>query len=230
MVETYFNLLAPILSNLLKIGALAQSLGTVENLPSTDGSSPEAHVVGIFELGEVCLEAMSVEIIHLFTAAQGHVAGQGNDFDAGGHDHESHVEAHLVVAGSGRAMGYGIRFHFLGISSHSHSLENSLRRNRNRIGPVTKNVSEDHVPQTFGIIFFRNIEYRKLRGAEFIGVFFIGFQLSLAETARIRAYGMDFIAFLLCKVHYREGGVKTAAKGDNYLFTHNNSYLSIFIH
>ena len=125
--ELQCDFLAAGLLNLLQIGLFRKSLPAVEYLAAADRCSPQPDVVGIFQLCKVGREAVCIEIVHLELAAEGHIPGERDDFHLRGHDHECHIEAHLVVSRSGGAVGDGVSPYFLGILGDCHGLENALR-------------------------------------------------------------------------------------------------------
>ena len=106
---------------------LGQSLGRVEQLATADTRAPDAHIIGIFELGEVGVEAVSVEIINLLFARELLVAGESDNLHVRCHDEESHVEAYLIVACPRRAVCYGIGPYLVGIACDGDSLEYTFR-------------------------------------------------------------------------------------------------------
>ena len=71
-------------------------------------------------------EAVAVEVVHLFLAAEGPVAGEGDDLHLGAHHLEGHVEPDLVVAGAGGAVGYVGSSEFLHMLEDFEGLENTL--------------------------------------------------------------------------------------------------------
>ena len=73
--KLYAQLFAAGFLHLLEIRAFGQSLRRVEYLAAADGRAPQTYVVGILQLGEVCLEAVFLKVVYLVVAAQGHVAG-----------------------------------------------------------------------------------------------------------------------------------------------------------
>ena len=95
------DFLAAGLLDLLQIGLLRKSLPAVEYLAAADRCSPQAYVVGIFQFCKVSREAVSIEIVHLELAAEGHVPCERDDFHLRGHHHECHIEPHLVVSCAG---------------------------------------------------------------------------------------------------------------------------------
>ena len=101
-------------------------MGRVEDFAAADGSAPNPHIVGIFELGEICEEAVRVEVVHFLLAAECLVAGEGDDFHFGTHLEEGHIEAYLVVACPSGSVCNGVGSDFPGIFGYSHTLENPL--------------------------------------------------------------------------------------------------------
>ena len=96
--KTDIQAFAAVFSNLLQIRALRQSLCRIQNLAAANGSSPDAHIIRIFQFREVRIKSVLVQIVDFFLPAQSPVACKRYYFNAGSHHHESHVEAHLVVA------------------------------------------------------------------------------------------------------------------------------------
>ena len=86
--------------DMLQISLFRQSLGGVEQFATADAGAPDAHVVGIFQFGEVGRESVFVQIVHLFLSREFLVAGEGDNLHTGSHHEEGHVEADLVVAGT----------------------------------------------------------------------------------------------------------------------------------
>ena len=120
--------LGAVLRNLLQISLLRKPLSGVQNLAATDGCTPKADVVGIFKFLEISLETVLIKVIDLKLASQRHIPREGDDLDPRSHNKEGHVKADLIVAGSCRTVGDGIRADCLGITRDGHSLEYSLGR------------------------------------------------------------------------------------------------------
>ena len=112
--------------DVLQVSVLGQALRGVEQLAAANAGAPDAYVIRIFQFGEVCIKTVLVEEIHLFLACQLLVTRQGDDFYAGSHHEERHVEANLVVAGACRAVGDGIGANLLGIAGDGNGLEDAL--------------------------------------------------------------------------------------------------------
>ena len=85
---------------MLQIGILRQTLCGVEQFTAADAGAPDTYVVAVLQFGEVCEEAVFVQIIHLFLTRQFLVACESNDLHTGCHHKEGHVETDLVVAGT----------------------------------------------------------------------------------------------------------------------------------
>ena len=113
--------------NLLQVSTFRKSLCRVKYFAATDGSSPQTHIVRVFQFFEVGFETVAVQIVHLILTGQCHVPGKGDDFDSRRHDKEGHIETHLVIARTGRAVRYGIGTDFLGVFGDCHCLEYALR-------------------------------------------------------------------------------------------------------
>ena len=119
-------------------------------------------------------------------------------------------------------MRNGICADLLRITGYGHTLEYSLGRYRNRVSAVAKDVSVNHVAQALVIVLPGHIQSHIRLGAKLVRILFIGLQLFRAESSGVGASRINLIAFLLCKVHHRVGGVKTAAERDhNFLLIHN---------
>ena len=161
---------------------------------------------------------MGVEVIHLFLAAEGLVAGEGNDLHLGTHHLEGHVEADLVVAGSGRAMGDGIRPYLLCVTGYRDGLEYPFRGHRDRVGPVPQDVSVDHVAKALVVVLLGDVEGHIFLGPELEGPLLVVLELRGTEPAGVGACRIDLAAFFLCQVHHRERSVKTSAVGDHHFF------------
>ena len=116
LVKLYLEQCILLGSDMFEVSFFGQSLSGVEQLASADAGAPDAYVVRVLQLGEVGLETVVVQIVNLFLAREFLVACQGDDFYAGSHHQESHIEADLVVAGTCRAVGDGVSPDLLGIA------------------------------------------------------------------------------------------------------------------
>ncbi len=74
------QLFAALFGAVFQIGTFGQSLRGIQDFATTDGSTPQTYVIGIFQFGEVGVESVFVQIIDFFLTAQCHVAGQRDDF------------------------------------------------------------------------------------------------------------------------------------------------------
>ena len=72
------------------------------------------------------MEAVGIQIIHLFLTAEVAVSCKGNDFHIGAHHQKGHIEAYLVVAGAGGAVSNGAGANLAGIAGYGNTLENAL--------------------------------------------------------------------------------------------------------
>ena len=166
---------------------------------------------------------MGVEVVHLLLTAQVAVAREGDDFHVGAHDEESHVEPHLVVAGSRGTVGDGIGSDFLGVARNGHALENTFGRHGDGVDIVAQHVAVDHELEALLVVFVGNVERHVLLCAQLVGVFFVGLELFFAKATGVGTGGIHFVAFFLGQIHYGVRGIQTAAEGDhNFLFHGNN--------
>ena len=76
VLELDAQLLAAGLLHLFQISALGQSLRGIKNLATADRGSPKTYVIGIFQLREIGLETVLLQVVDLKITAQGHIAGQ----------------------------------------------------------------------------------------------------------------------------------------------------------
>ena len=203
---------------MLQVGFLGQPLFGVEQFAAADACPPDAHVVGVFQLGEVGLEAVGVQIVHLLLAREFLVACQGDDFHARRHHEERHVEAYLVVAGTRAAVGDGIGADFLGIAGNGDGLEDAFRAHRDGVAVIAQYVAENHVFQRLLIIFLRHVERHVCLRSQLVGVFLVGFQLFGAEASRVGACGINLISQFFCKVHDGVRRVESAAESHYNFF------------
>ena len=147
---------------------------------------------------------MLVQIVYLFLAAQCHVACQRDDFYAGSQYKERHVETNLVVACTGRTVGNGIRTDFIGVTGDGKCLENTFGTYGNGVDTITQYVAEYHVFQALLVIFLCYVDSNIFFCTQFVGVFFVRFQLFGTETAGIGTSCIYFVSFFFGKVHYRK--------------------------
>ena len=113
-------------SNVLQVSLLWKTLGWVENLTTADTGSPDTYVIRILQLGEVCIEAVLVQVVNLLLTRKCLVTCQGNDFYTRSHYQEGHVETNLVVAGTCTSVSDGVSTNLLGVTSDGDSLEDTL--------------------------------------------------------------------------------------------------------
>ena len=196
-------------SDVLQISLLGQSLCRIEKLSAADAGSPDAHVVGVFQLGEVGKVAVLVQIVDLFLACELLVARESDDFHSRSHDEEGHVEAYLVVARSRRAVGYGIGTNLVGISCYGDGLEDALRAYADGVAVVAQHVAEYHVAQRLFVVFVGDVERYVLFSAQLVGVFFVCLELFGAEASGICTRGIHLVSFF-CQAHHGVGCVEAA--------------------
>ena len=134
-------------SNVLQISLLWKTLGWVENLTTADTGSPDTYVIRILQLGEVCIETMLVQVVNLLLTRKRLVTCQCDDLYTWSHNQEGHVETNLVVAGTCTSVSDGVSTNLLGVTSDGDSLEDTLRRYRNRVAVVAEYITENHVFQ-----------------------------------------------------------------------------------
>ena len=134
-------------SNVLQISLLWETLGWVENLTTADTGSPDTYVIRILQLGEVCIETVLVQVVNLLLTRKRLVTGQCDDLYTRSHNQEGHVETDLVVAGTCTSVSDGISTNLLGVTSDGDSLEDTLRRYRDRVAVVAEHITENHVFQ-----------------------------------------------------------------------------------
>ena len=134
-------------SNVLQISLLRKTLGWVENLTTADTGSPDTYVIRILQLGEVCIETVLVQVVNLLLTRKCLVTGQCDDLYTRSHHQEGHVETNLVVAGTCTSVSDGVSTNLLGVTSDGDSLEDTLRRYRDRVAVVAEHITENHVFQ-----------------------------------------------------------------------------------
>ena len=113
-------------SNVLQISLLRKTLGWVENLTTADTGSPDTYVIRILQLGEVCIEAVLVQIVNLLLTGKRLVTCQCDNLYTRSHYQEGHVETNLVVAGTCTSVSDGVSTNLLGVTSDGDSLEDTL--------------------------------------------------------------------------------------------------------
>ena len=165
VLELDAQLLAAGLLHLFQISALGQSLRGIKNLATADRGSPKTYVIGIFQLREIGLETVLLQVVDLFLAAQGHIAGQRDNLHVRSQYQESHIETDLVVTGSGRTMGDSVGANLVRVAGDRQGLEDTLGTYGDRIRTITQHVSENHVLQALLVILFRNVDRHVFRGA-----------------------------------------------------------------
>ena len=224
-LETEFQQLRPRLRGMFQISALRQSLIAVQNLAATNRRAPDTYVVGILQLREIGIITVLVQIIHFLLTAQVAVARECDDLHPRRHHQEGHVETNLVVACPGRAMGYRVGPHLVGITCDGDGLENTLGRHRNRVTVVAQHITIYHVTQALFIILLRHVQRDVFLGTQLISIFLVGLQLLGAETARVGTSRIHFVPLFLGQIHHRIRGVQTSAECYYYFFCHNIPFI-----
>ena len=204
--------------NVLQISLLGQSLCRVEQLAAADTRSPNAHIVGVFQLCKVGKVPVCVQIVHLLLACQVTVARQRDNLHTRSHHEERHVEPNLVVARTRRAVRDGIRAYLVGVACNGDSLKNTLRRHRDRIAVVAHHVAVYHILERLLIVFLSNVERNILHRAQLIGVLFVLLQLLFAESSGVGASRIHLISHLFGEIHYIVARVESATESYYNLF------------
>ena len=216
LLEGDFQPLLARCGDLARIGLFGQRLLGMERLLAADRRAPKPLVDRVLHLLEVGFEAVLLEVVDFVFARQGHVARRGDDLDFGGEHLKRQVEAHLIVAGSGRAVGHAVGADRLGVFDDGDGLEDALRADRNRVGAVAQDVAEDHVFDALFVVLLLDVERGVPHGAQLHGAFLDVRKLLLGEAARVGDGRVNVVAFLLRKVFYAKRGVQTAAERQNY--------------
>ena len=163
---------------------------------------------------------MLVEVVYLLLTRQVAVTCQSDDLHTWSHYEECHVETYLVVAGTGRTVSDGISTYLVSVACDGDSLEDTLRRHRDRIAVVTQHVAVHHVLQRLLVILLCHVESDILHCAQLVGVLLVGLQLLGRETTGVSASGIYLIT-VLCKFHHCVRGVQTSTESYYYFFLHN---------
>ena len=118
----------------------------------------------------------------------------------------------------------GICTNLFGIASNGDSLEDTLRRNRDRITVVAQHITKNHVLERLLVILLCHVDGDVLDSAQLVGILLIGLQLFLAEAACVGARCIDFVTHLTSEIHYIITRVKTAAEGDHHFLLCHTIY------
>ena len=174
---------------------------------------------------------MPAQVVDLVFARQGHVARRGDDLDLRGEDLKRQVEAHLVVARTGRAVRHGVGPDPLGVFDDGNGLEDALGAHRDGVGAVAQHVAEDHVADALFVVLLLDVERGMLHGAELQGPLLDPLQLGFREAARVGNGRIDVIALLLGEVLHTERGVQPAAERQNHFFSfpYHVSFFVVFV-
>ena len=90
---------------------------------------------------------MLVQVVNLLLTRKRLVTSQCDDLYTRSHNQEGHVETNLVVAGTCTSVSDGVSTNLLGVTSDGDSLEDTLRRYRDRVAVVAEHITENHVFQ-----------------------------------------------------------------------------------
>ena len=126
LLEAQLQEFTSLLCGMLQISTLRQALLRVENLTAADTGTPDTHVVRVLQLCEVGIEAVLVQVVHLFLTTQVLVACQSDDFHTGSHHEECHIETNLVVTGTRTSVCNSAGTNLIGIASNGDSLEDTF--------------------------------------------------------------------------------------------------------
>ena len=187
---------------MLKVSRFGKTLVAVEQFATADTCSPNTYVVRVLELCEVGSKTILVEVIYFFLAGQCIVTSKCDNFYAGSHHEEGHVEANLVVAGTCRTVCDGVSADFLGVTCDGERLEDAFRRNRNGIAVVAKHIAINHIAKALVVILLRHVECHIFLRTELIRIFFISLELLSTETACVSTRSIYFITHFLCQIHH----------------------------
>ena len=204
--------------DLARVGLFGERLFRAEGLLAADRGAPQPLVDRILHLLEVGREAVPAQVVDLVFAREGHVARRGDDLDLRSENLERQVEAHLVVARTGRAVGHGVGSDPLGVFDDGNGLEDALGAHRDGVGAVAQHVAEDHVADALLVVLLLDVERGVLHGAELQGPLLDPLQLGFRETARVGNGRIDVISLLLGEVFHTERGVQPAAERQNHFF------------
>ena len=200
----------------------------VQGLPAADAGAPHALVDGVVLglLGEH--QAALGAVVHLLSPGQAQVADGGQDLQVRGQRAEGHVEAHLVVASAGGAVGDGGGTHALGQLRHGPGLADALGRDRQGVHLATQHVAVDQVAQVAIKESGPGVHGGVADGTELGRGRLDAGQLRRREPARVHRDRGHIVALLL-QVEDAEGRIKTARKGENSKLAHRGPLISLSI-
>ena len=204
-------------------GRLGQGAPGVQGLPAAHAGAPHALVDGVVLglLGEH--QAALGAVVHLLGPGQAQVADGGQELQVRGQGAEGHIEAHLVVAGAGGAVGDGRGAHALGQLCNRAGLADALGGDRQGVHLAAQHVAVDQVAQVAVEEAGPGVHGGVADGAEFGRGRLDARQLLRREPTRIHRDRSHLIALLL-QVEHTEGRIKTARKGEDCELAHGRSF------
>ena len=208
--------LGVLLGGMLQVCTLGQSLCAVQDFSSADAGSPDAHVVGILQLGEVGMEPVLVQIVNLFLSAQVAVASESDDFHTWSHYQEGHIEPYLVISCTRAAVCYGAGAYLLGISGYGQRLEDAFRTHADGIAVVAEHIAIHHILERLLVILLCDIQCDVLGSTQFVCILLVGLQLLRAESSCVGACCVYLIPLFLGQIHHGVTGVEAAAEGNHH--------------
>ena len=201
---------------MLQVCTLGQSLCAVQDFSSADAGSPDAHVVGILQLGEVGMEPVLVQIVNLFLTTEVPVASESDDFHPWSHYQEGHVEPYLVISCTRAAVCYGAGAYLLGISGYGQCLEDTFRTHADGIAVVSEHIAIHHILERLLVILLCDIQCDVLGSTQFVCILLVGLQLLRAESSCVGACCVYLIPLFLGQIHHGVTGVEAAAEGNHH--------------
>ena len=161
---------------------------------------------------------MSAQVGDLLLAAQTLLADQRDHLDLRSDDVEHHVEAHLVVTGSGAAVAKVVGADFAGVFGNGRRLRDPLGADRNRISSVFQHIPEDHVLDRMLVIILRHVERHVALYAEIVSSLFNRGKFLGRKSAGVRQGGVHFQSHLFRKVNRTVRGIQSSAESQYYFF------------
>ena len=156
---------------------------------------------------------MGLEVGDRPVAGQGLVADRGDDPELGGEHPERDVEADLVVAGAGRAVGHRRGADRPGHFDDRDRLLGALRRDRQGVDLAPEHVALDEPADEAGEDLGPRVHLVVLRGADRGGLAADGGALPVRGAAGVHMDGVDGPA-LLGEPGDTVGGVEPAGEGE----------------
>ena len=168
---------------------------------------------GVFYLAPVHINSFLTDVFDFIFPGNRQFPDGSDYLNIGSHHLEYQIEPHLVITGSGGAMGYMTKAVFLCMVHKSNGLESSFRAYRQWVAPVPQHIAKDHIPQTPVIVIGCYIKYPMGNNTQPLCMPFDLLQLLCLEPTRIYNGRMYFHLFLLCKVYGTKRCVQSPAEG-----------------